>query len=103
MPSNPKIHPKRPLKTHPKRGKRAVKAVYAPYQMPEPDGKYGHTTGNIRMICKDLSISAGDFDKAFGVNTVAIDNGKYNYYDCDVRTALFKLTKGKVGKDYGWD
>ena len=56
------------------------------------------------MICKDLSISADDFDKEFRGNTVAIDEeGKYNYYDCDVRGAIYNLTKGKVGAYHGWD
>jgi hypothetical protein len=101
MPSKP---PKRPHKMPPKRGNKSILAHLAPYEMPKPSGKYGYNVGDILLIMRDLSITPGKWVRAFGVNTVAIDDkGHYNYYPCDVHTALYKITKGKVGKDYGWD
>jgi hypothetical protein len=100
----PSKHPKRPLKMHPKRGKRAVKAVYEPFKMPKPDRKYGHSYGNIMMICKDVGISLKTFCRNFGRNTVTVDeNGVYNYYTCDIERALFNATKGRIGVKHEWD
>lgn len=50
---------------------------------------------------KKISLKA--FNKAFGINTVAVDkNGNNNYYVCDVERALYKL-KDKDGVDHLWD
>jgi hypothetical protein len=71
--------------------------------MPKPSGKHGYTGKDIENICRVLDIDMEDFFRVFGVNTVAVVDGEYNYYQCDVETTLFRLTNGKVGKDHGWD
>jgi hypothetical protein len=88
---------------HPKRVGISKLKHLAPYELPKPSGKYGYNVGDILLICRDLSITPSQWAKAFGVNTVAVVDGQYQYYPCDVHTALYKITKGKVGKDYGWD
>jgi hypothetical protein len=73
-------------------------------KLPKPYGKYGYTERQINNICRKLCIEIETFWKAFGRNTVTFDSmGRCNFYPCDVQTALFKLTKGKIGKNNGWD
>jgi hypothetical protein len=90
-------------KMHPKRGKKAKLAHLAPYKLPKPSGKYGYNVGDILLIMRDLGITHGQWARAFGTNTITVEDGFYYYYPCDVETAVYKITKGKLGKDYGWD
>jgi hypothetical protein len=74
------------------------------FKFPKPDRKYGHSPNQVIFILDELGLDHKKWNKAFGVNTIAIDDdGVYNYYDCDVKTAIYKMTKGMVVKDYGWD
>jgi len=74
------------------------------YKMPKPDRKYGHSYGNIMLICRENNITLKQFCKHFGRNTVTIDGqGVYNYYTCDIERALFNATKGRVGINHMWD
>jgi hypothetical protein len=86
-----------------KRGSKAKLAHLAPYEMPKPSSRYGYNVGDVLLIMKDLGITHKQWAKAFGVNTCTVVDGFYYYYPCDVETAVYKITKGKCGKDYGWD
>lgn len=70
--------------------------------LPKPKSKYGYSKAEIVEICKERGIKLGNFWKAFGVNTVAIENNENRYYTCDVERALYKL-QCKDGKNHPWD
>lgn len=73
-------------------------------ELPKPEGKYGYTSKQIDLICKERGIKRKKFNDAFGVNTAAIDSntGKVNYYTCDIERALYILGF-KEGKNHTWD
>ena len=74
------------------------------FVFPRPDREYGHSPNQVLTILRELNLDPKKWEKAFGVNTIAIDNaGVYNYYDCDVKSAIYKMTKGKIGSYHGWD
>ena len=63
----------------------------------------GYTDKEIRDICKERGIPPKEFNKAFGVNTVAVGkDGKSRYYQCDVERALYRLGRAG-GKFHLWD
>lgn len=71
--------------------------------MKKPKDPLGYQDFEIKKICDERGIAEKDFNKAFGVNTVAIGkDGKGRYYVCDVERALWKL-KAKGGKYHEWD
>jgi len=86
-----------------KRCSKAKLAHLAPYEMPKPSSRHGYNASDVLLICRDLSITPSQWARNFGVNTCTVVDGFYYYYPCDVETAVYKITKGKCGKDYGWD
>lgn len=71
--------------------------------LPNSVDPLGYTEKELRSICREQRILFRLFNKAFGVNTVAVGkDGKARYYKCDVERALWMLGH-KAGKYHEWD
>jgi hypothetical protein len=72
--------------------------------LPKPSGTYGYTDQDIAEICSIYDITEEQFGVAFGCgNTCAIDEqGRTNYYVCDVERALYNLGHPE-GRFHVWD
>jgi len=72
--------------------------------LPKPTHKYGYPLKQIKEILEELGIDEKEFNKAFGVNTVGVDEktDEHILYPCDVERALWKLGS-RYGKWYPWD
>jgi hypothetical protein len=71
--------------------------------LPKPKHKLGYPISQVKEILKKLNISMEKFDKAFGVNTCALDKkGETIIFKCDLERTLYQL-RHKLGKFHLWD
>jgi hypothetical protein len=70
--------------------------------LPKSKSRLGYSEKEIQAICKARKISMSKFWKAFGVNTVSVENGESRYYRCDVERALYELNCND-GVYHAWD
>lgn len=71
--------------------------------LPALTHRLGYSKAEVLKICRDHKVHHATFWKAWGVNTVAIDEtGQTRYYPCDIERALYQLKK-KDGVNHVWD